>query len=67
MDYIKAIENVVGKKAKIKLLPLQPGDVPDTYADVTDLEEQFKYKPSTSIVKGIKVLLMVQTFTTRSV
>ena len=54
MDYIKAIENVVGKKAKIKLLPLQPGDVPDTYADVTDLEEQFKYKPSTSIVKGIE-------------
>ena len=35
------------------MLPLQPGDVPDTYADVTDLVEQLEYKPSTPIDKGI--------------
>ena len=39
MDYIAALEKALGKKAKIDMLPLQPGDVPDTYADVTDLVE----------------------------
>lgn len=53
MDYIAALENALGKKAKMDMLPLQPGDVPDTYADVTDLVEQLQYKPSTSIDKGI--------------
>jgi UDP-glucuronate 4-epimerase len=53
MDYIAALENALGKKAEIELLPLQAGDVPDTYADVEDLVEQFCYKPSTSIEDGI--------------
>ena len=53
MDYIEALESSLGKKAKKELLPLQPGDVPDTYADVNDLVEQFGYKPSTSIEQGI--------------
>jgi UDP-glucuronate 4-epimerase len=35
------------------MLPLQPGDVPDTYADVTDLAEQFDYKPATPVQEGI--------------
>lgn len=53
MDYIAALEKALGKKAKIDMLPLQPGDVPDTYADVTDLVEHLEYKPGTSIDKGI--------------
>lgn len=53
MDYIAAIERAVGKKAKTELLPLQPGDVPDTFADVDDLVEQFQYRPSTSVDEGI--------------
>ena len=53
LDYISAIEDFLGKKAKIDLLPLQPGDVPDTFADVSDLFDQFSYKPTTSIKKGV--------------
>ena len=41
------------KKAKINFLPLQPGDVHDTYADVANLKEKFNYKPSTSVVDGV--------------
>lgn len=52
-DYINAIEEATGIKAKKEQLPLQPGDVPDTYADVSDLENIFKYKPSTAIEDGI--------------
>ena len=53
MDYIEALEKVLGKTAEKDFLPLQPGDVPDTYADVKDLVEQFHYKPSTTIEDGI--------------
>jgi UDP-glucuronate 4-epimerase len=53
MDYIGALEKALGRKAEMDLLPLQPGDVPDTYADVTDLVEQFNYKPSTTIGMGV--------------
>ena len=53
MDYIGALEKALGKTAKKDFLPLQPGDVPDTYADVTDLVDQFNYKPSTTIEEGI--------------
>ena len=53
MDYIEALENALGKKAEKIFLPLQPGDVPDTYADVNDLVEQFNYKPSTTVDEGI--------------
>jgi len=52
-DYIAAIERALGKKAKMELLPLQPGDVPDTFADVEDLVEEFGYRPSTSVEEGI--------------
>jgi UDP-glucuronate 4-epimerase len=54
MDYIKALEASLGKTADKELLPLQPGDVPDTYANVDDLEEQFSYKPSMSVEQGVK-------------
>ena len=53
LDYIKAIEDVLGIKADKELLPLQPGDVPDTYADVEDLVRDFDYKPSTTINQGV--------------
>jgi UDP-glucuronate 4-epimerase len=53
MDYIGAIEKALGKKAEMEMLPLQPGDVPDTYADVADLVEQFDYKPTTPVFKGV--------------
>ena len=53
MDYINALEKSLGKKAKINFLPLQPGDVADTYADVNNLQKKFNYKPSTTIVDGV--------------
>jgi UDP-glucuronate 4-epimerase len=53
MDYIAALEIALGRKAKIEMLPLQPGDVPDTFAEVTDLVQQFHYKPATPIQQGI--------------
>ena len=53
MDYIAALEKALGKKANMEMLPLQPGDVPDTYADVADLVEQFNYKPATPVDQGI--------------
>jgi UDP-glucuronate 4-epimerase len=53
MDYIEVLEKALGKIAKKDFLPLQPGDVPDTYADVKDLVKQFNYKPSTTIEEGI--------------
>jgi UDP-glucuronate 4-epimerase len=54
MDYIEALENSLGVKADKELLPLQPGDVPDTYADVDDLVKEFGYKPSMSVKQGIE-------------
>jgi UDP-glucuronate 4-epimerase len=53
MDYIAAIEKALGKKADIEMLPLQPGDVPDTYADISDLVDQFNYKPATPVDLGV--------------
>ncbi len=53
MDFINAIEKALGKKAVINYLPLQPGDVPETYANVDDLVNEFHYKPNTNIVDGI--------------
>lgn len=54
MDFIKAIEDEVGKKFKINLMEIQPGDVPSTYADVSSLSKDLGYKPNSSIKKGIK-------------
>ncbi len=53
MEFIEAIEKALGKKAKKNMLPIQPGDVPITYADVSDLVEDLGYKPATSVQKGI--------------
>jgi len=53
MDFIETLENAIGKKAEKEFLPMQPGDVYQTYADVTDLIEDFDFKPSTSIAEGL--------------
>jgi UDP-glucuronate 4-epimerase len=53
MEFIEAIEKALGKKAIKEFLPLQPGDVPATYADVSDLSEDTGFKPSTSVETGI--------------
>jgi UDP-glucuronate 4-epimerase len=53
MDYIAALEKALGKTASTEFLPLQAGDVPDTYANVDDLVAQFHYKPTTSVQEGI--------------
>lgn len=54
MDYIHAIEKGLGKTAKMELLPLQPGDVPASHADVQDLVRDTGYKPSTPIEEGVR-------------
>ncbi len=54
LDFIAAIEKALGKKAKKNMLPLQPGDVPATWADVSDLIEDLGYKPNTPITEGIQ-------------
>ena len=51
---IQAIEKAAGKEAILDLLPLQPGDVPDTFADSSALEDYVNYKPATSVVDGVK-------------
>ena len=51
--YIHVLEECLGKKAEKNLLPLQAGDVPDTYADVSDLIRDVDYKPDTSVETGI--------------
>ncbi len=54
MRYIEVIEECVGKKAEKNMLPLQPGDVPDTYADTEDLVRDVGYKPDTAIETGVR-------------
>ena len=54
LDYIAALETAIGRKAIKELLPLQAGDVADTYANVDDLVSEFHYRPITSVEKGIE-------------
>ncbi len=51
--YIEAIEQELGLKAERELLPLQKGDVPDTYADVSELAAAVNYKPATAVAEGV--------------
>lgn len=53
MDFIHLIEAALGRKAKINYLPMQPGDVAETYADVDDLKRDIQYSPSTKIQVGV--------------
>lgn len=52
LDYIVALESHLGRKAQLNLLPLQPGDVPDTFADVEDLVKAVGYRPTTPVDEG---------------
>lgn len=53
MDFIRTLEDALGAEAKKEYLPMQPGDVYQTYADVTDLVEDFDFKPDTPISEGL--------------
>ncbi|MHB1183328.1 MAG: NAD-dependent epimerase [Desulfobulbia bacterium] len=54
MRYIEVLEDCLGKKAKKNFLPMQPGDVPATFADVEDLSRDVGFKPNTPIEQGIR-------------
>jgi len=54
MEFIEILEKAIGKPAKKVFLPMQPGDVYQTYADTSKLERDFGYKPTTSISEGIR-------------
>ncbi|MGN1158597.1 MAG: GDP-mannose 4,6-dehydratase [Lachnospiraceae bacterium] len=54
MDFITTLEKCLGREAKKEYLPMQPGDVYQTYADVTDLMEDYHFKPDTSIEEGLQ-------------
>lgn len=54
LDFIETLEKALGKKAEKVFLPMQPGDVYQTYADVTELMKDFDFKPSTPIAEGLE-------------
>jgi UDP-glucuronate 4-epimerase len=54
LRYIEVLEECLGVKAKMEMLPLQPGDVPDTEADVSDLAADVGYRPTTSVETGVR-------------
>jgi UDP-glucuronate 4-epimerase len=56
-EYIEAVEEALGRKAIREFLPLQPGDVPDTFADVSRLEKAVHYKPATPVKVGVKLFV----------
>ncbi|TJV40632.1 MAG: NAD-dependent epimerase [Mesorhizobium sp.] len=51
--YVEALENALGRKAIVELLPLQAGDVPDTFADTSALQQAVGYRPGTSVSEGV--------------
>ncbi len=53
LDYVAAIEEAVGRESIREYVPMQPGDVPDTWADVSDLEREMQYRPSTPVKDGV--------------
>lgn len=57
MEFVNAIEKAVGKKAKTNFMPMQPGDVQSTFADVSELQSAVGFKPSTSLQDGINVFI----------
>ena len=54
LDFIKEIELNLGKESKKEMLPMQPGDVERTWANVDDLIKDYNYSPNTSIKEGVK-------------
>jgi UDP-glucuronate 4-epimerase len=53
LDFIQNLEDVLHKKATMEFLPMQPGDVAQTWADTTKFEQRFKYKPTTTLKEGL--------------
>ena len=53
LNFIKIIEKKLGKRAKMNLLPIQPGDVSETWANIDNLIKDYKYKPTTKIEVGV--------------
>jgi UDP-glucuronate 4-epimerase len=54
LDVVVLLEQAIGKPAKRELMPMQPGDVPATYADVADLMREVDFKPATPIAEGVR-------------
>ena len=54
LDYIAALEQAIGRKAEMELLPPQPGDLHDTFADVSELVQEFDYQPATPVTEGVQ-------------
>ncbi len=57
MDFIRAIENNLGTLAKKVMLPMQPGDVNQTWADISRLQKDYNYKSNTSVNKGVEAFI----------
>lgn len=57
MDVVSLIEKNLSKKAKINYLPMQPGDVPESFADIIKSKQRLGYQPSTNIKEGLKILI----------
>ena len=54
MEFIHVLEKALGRTAKINLMPLQPGDVPVTWADTSDIERDFGFRPKTPLRDGLE-------------
>jgi len=54
LDYIRVLEECLGRKAEMEMLPLQPGDVPDTWASADDLADAVGYQPTTPVETGVR-------------
>ena len=57
MDFIKSIENNLGVVAEKEMLPMQAGDVNQTWADVSKLQNDYYYKPNTLVEKGVEAFI----------
>jgi UDP-glucuronate 4-epimerase len=57
LRYIEVLEDCLGRKAIMELLPLQPGDVPDTAADVADLSDIVGYRPKVTVEEGVRAFV----------
>jgi UDP-glucuronate 4-epimerase len=53
LEFIGEIEKGLGQKARMELLPMQPGDVVETHADISELERDLGYQPHTTVAQGV--------------
>ena len=57
MDVVSLIEEIIGEKTDVNFLPMQPGDVPESFADINKSIDMLNYKPTTNVDVGIKKLI----------